>query len=315
MGKEDRIKAVSLFSGGLDSLLSIHLMMEQNIEVIPLHFYTAFAGRKDKAFIDKAKNEYLIPEPVIIDVSEEFLEVLLNPKYGYGCNLNPCIDCKIFFFKKAKEKMEELGAQFIISGEVLDQRPMSQRRETMIKIEKEAGVSNLVVRPLCGKLLPPTIPEKLGMIERDKLLAIRGRGRKVQFELAKKYNIKSIPTPAGGCLLTDPGFSARLLRLIEIVKKPSLHEIKAIKIGRIFDLGETLLIVSRNEKEAEIIEREYQKTMVKLKNGYIRGIIIGEYTGKEKIIGGIIARYERVKSGTLEIAGKSIEVEALPEER
>jgi len=190
----------------------------------------------------------------IVNVTKDFLEVLKSPKHGYGSNINPCIDCRILMLKKARELMEELGAKFLITGEVLGQRPMSQRRDAMHIIEREAGVKGIVLRPLSARLLEPTIPETEGWVDREKLLSISGRGRKPQMELAQRYDIKDYPCPAGGCLLTDPAFSRRIRDLIdhdELV----MEDIQLLNHGRFFRLSDKAkLVVGKNQHENEILE-------------------------------------------------------------
>ena len=305
------MKAVALFSGGLDSILAIKIVEEQKVKVIPLHIYTGFAGRRDKNFIKESVELFGLVEPIIIDVEEEFLEILKNPKFGYGKHLNPCIDCKIFFLRKAKEVMEREEARFIITGEVPGQRPMSQRKDVIQLIEREAQVEGLVVRPLSAKLFPPSIPEKRGWIDRERLYDIHGRGREKQLELAKKYKLKKIPSPAGGCLLTDPTFSRRLKILMDKVEGLSWEEIELLKHGRMFEIQDTIVIVARNEKEAELIK---EKAKIIAENSKTTAAIIGDTTGKEKIIAGIILRYSRQKEGWVRINKKKLKAQAIPPE-
>jgi len=185
----------------------------------------------------------------MINAAKDFFEVLKEPEHGYGANINPCIDCRILFFKKSKELMDEVGASFIITGEVLGQRPMSQFRWQMDLIEKEAGLVGLVVRPLSAKLLPATIPEKMGWINRDRLLDIEGRSRKPQIALAKDLGMNDYPCAAGGCLLTDPAFARRVRDLIEH-DELDLNNVELLKFGRYFRLScEAKLIVGRDENE------------------------------------------------------------------
>lgn len=253
-------KAVGLLSGGLDSALAIKIVLEQGIEVFCLHFVTPFNS------CDKKKCDYSLKiatqfglEIKTVVLTDEYLEIIKSPKYGYGSNLNPCIDCKILFFKKAKEFMNETGASFIITGEVLNQRLMSQRKDTMKLIETEAGVEGIVLRPLSAKLLPPSLPEKIGIVEREKLLDIFGRTRKRQIELAEKYNIKEFLPPAGGCLLTDPIFAKKLADLMEHNKNFTLFDINLLKLGRHFRLSEnTKLVIGRNEEENQKLEDLYK---------------------------------------------------------
>ncbi|MEK7849533.1 MAG: hypothetical protein AAB213_01735 [Candidatus Omnitrophota bacterium] len=250
-------KAISLISGGLDSTLATKVILEQGIEVIAANFVSPFcrcnhrAGCKHEAkFIS---GELGIPLRVM-NVSKEFLEVLKSPKHGYGSHMNPCIDCRILMLKKAKELMIEVGASFLITGEVLGQRPMSQRKDAMRTIEKEAGVLGLVLRPLSAKLLEPTIPEKEGWVDRSKLLDISGRGRKPQIQMASDFHIKDYPCPAGGCLLTDPAFSKRVKDLIDH-NELTLEDVSLLNHGRHFRIEETAkLIVGRDEHDNQILE-------------------------------------------------------------
>lgn len=241
------MKALALISGGLDSTLAAKLVKEQGIEVIGLRFKIPFCPNRNKNPLD------LGTEIKEANISDDFLLMLKNPRYGYGSNMNPCIDCKILMFKKARELMNEWGAQFIITGEVLGQRPMSQHKQALETIAKRAGLEGLVLRPLSAKLLPETIPEKEGWIKRENLLSFSGRGRTHQIELAKGLGIKNYAQPAGGCLLTDREFSKRLKDIIAYGEL-NLNNIELLKIGRHFRLNDKAkLIVGRNEKENERI--------------------------------------------------------------
>jgi len=186
-----------------------------------------------------------------VDISDDFLEMLKNPEHGYGSNMNPCIDCKILMLRKAKELMPRFGAQFIITGEVLGQRPMSQNKQALDTIAKKSELEGLLVRPLSAKLLPETVPEKEGWIKRQNLLDFNGRGRRPQMELARAFGIKDYAQPAGGCLLTDPEFTKRLKDLITH-KDLNIQNIGLLKIGRHFRLTPKVkLVVGRNEGENE----------------------------------------------------------------
>ncbi|MFA5156706.1 MAG: tRNA 4-thiouridine(8) synthase ThiI [Candidatus Omnitrophota bacterium] len=252
------MKAVALISGGLDSMLAARVVKDQGIEVIGLHFDISF-GRHKKRLLG------LHDEPIhwvednlgielrTVDIAYEFLEVLKSPKHGYGANMNPCIDCKILMLKKSKEIMHDLGASFVITGEVLGQRPMSQHRQALMSIEKESGLEGLLLRPLSAKLLPLTTPEVLGWIDRAQLLRINGRSRKDQKELISRYDIKDYPNAAGGCLLTDPEFSRRLQDLMKRAEL-NVENVELIKVGRYLKISEnSRLIVGRDEKENEFL--------------------------------------------------------------
>ncbi len=305
------MKALALYSGGLDSILAIKIVEEQNVEVIPVHFYTGFAGKIEERFIEEAEREYGIKGVKIVDIREDFLKILKEPKFGYGKNLNPCIDCKILFFRKTKQLMEKYGASFVITGEVLGQRPMTQNKNTLFLIEKESSLKGLILRPLSAKLLPPTIPEEKGWVERNKLYSISGRGRKEQMKLAKKFVLKSIPTPAGGCLLTDPNFSKRLKILMEKLKEYSWEEIELVKLGRMFEINNCILLIARDEKEKKVFINSSSPVFDE-KNVTV-GCIIGNPEGKEKEIAGIILRYSKIK-GKVFIKNKWINADPLPPE-
>jgi tRNA U34 2-thiouridine synthase MnmA/TrmU len=202
----------------------------------------------------------------VFNVSEEYLGVVKHPQHGYGRNMNPCIDCRIFMLKKAKAYMEESGAVFIVTGEVLGQRPMSQRKDAMHLIEKEAGLEGLILRPLSAKVLPTTIPEKEGWVDRERLLNISGRSRKPQIELADHYGIHDYPCPAGGCLLTDPGFAKRMKDLMVYNPQFSLNDVHLLKMGRHFRFSNGVkLVVGRNEEENQKIQTFAQGEDILLK--------------------------------------------------
>jgi tRNA U34 2-thiouridine synthase MnmA/TrmU len=249
------IRAVSLISGGLDSALATKLMKNLGIEVIGLNLKTPFGFNSRDVSVgypQKIAQELGIKFK-IINVIEEFFEILKNPKYGYGSNMNPCIDCKILFFRKAKEFMLESDAKFIFTGEVLGQRPMSQHKRALRIIDKDSGLEGLVLRPLSAKLLPQTMPEKENWVRRDKLLSFSGRTRKPQIELAKELGVKYYLAPAGGCLLTDLEFAKRTEDLIACGQL-NINNIEILKLGRHFRFSkETKLAVGRNEKENECL--------------------------------------------------------------
>ncbi len=247
-------KAISLISGGLDSILAAKLILEQGIEVVGLHFTSPFSSRKDKAVGSMAVKTAaeLGIELIVQEKGEDYYEILKNPKYGYGKNMNPCIDCRIFMLRKTHLIMEEIGAGFIVTGEVLGQRPMSQQRPTLRLIEKESGCAGFIVRPLSAQHFDPTVPEKEGLIDREQLLNIAGRGRSGQYVLAEKYNLKEFSSPGGGCLLTDPIFSVKLRELFAKEKDFTLRDINLLSVGRHFRLREdTKLVVGRNMEENE----------------------------------------------------------------
>jgi len=263
------MKAIALLSGGLDSTLAARVVMEQGVELEALNFMTLFCTCTHRGATclasQKAVETLGIPLKVL-NVSEEYLHVVKGPRHGYGRNMNPCIDCRIFMLKKAKAHMEESGAAFIVTGEVLGQRPMSQRREAMRLIEKEAGLEGLILRPLSANVLTPTVPEKEGWINREKLLKIQGRSRKPQMELADHYGIHDYPCPAGGCLLTDPGFAKRIKDLMVHDPHFSLNDVHLLKMGRHFRFSPgAKLVVGRQEKENQKIQTFAQGEDILLK--------------------------------------------------
>lgn len=245
------MKAIVLVSGGLDSILAAKLVQRQGIEIIPLNFRIPFCGlEKSQRMLDLAQ-ENLGAKPEIINLADDLLEIIKNPRYGYGSNMNPCIDCRILMLKKTGELFNDWGAKFAVTGEVLGQRSMSQHKSALAVVEKRAGLEGLVLRPLSAKLLSPTIPEREGWVNREGLMDFNGRSRKPQIALAGKFNIKQYPNPAGGCLLTDPEFAKRLKDILGSGEL-NLKNIELLKIGRHFRISEnTKLIVGRNQKENE----------------------------------------------------------------
>jgi hypothetical protein len=254
------MKAIALISGGLDSILAAKVIQNQGIEIIPLHFKTPFSHKNKESSCGSGSSGY--PEALVkhlgavlrsMDLAEDFFEIIRSPRYGFGSNMNPCIDCKILMLKKAREFMAGADAKFIITGEVLGQRPMSQHKQALKIIARGAGLEGLILRPLSARLLPETIPEEQGWVERVKLLSFSGRTRRPQMELAKELNITEYPNPAGGCLLTDPGFSGRLKEFL-LHGQLSKENVELLKIGRHFRLTpDTKLVVGRDEEEDNLL--------------------------------------------------------------
>jgi tRNA U34 2-thiouridine synthase MnmA/TrmU len=244
------MKAIALISGGLDSILAGKLIEQQGVEVIYLHFNIPFC-HKDKEEAENAIVSNFNIRIKAVDISRDFLEMIKNPEHGYGSNMNPCIDCKILMLRKAKELLAELGASFVVTGEVLGQRPMSQHRKAMVWIEEKSGLNGLLLRPLCAQRFPETIPEKQGWIDRGKLKDFNGRERANQKKLAVELGIEKYPNPAGGCLLTDLEFSNRLRELISR-RELSIKNVELLKIGRHFRFSSgAKLVVGRHQKENE----------------------------------------------------------------
>jgi len=247
-------KAVALFSGGLDSSLAILVVMKQGIEVTAVTFLNHFgcnigdrSSCSSNPFPTAEKFGFKVK---LCHLSDKFLEIVKNPKFGHGKNMNPCIDCRILMLKEAKEMMDMIGADFLITGEVLGQRPMSQRRDTFPVIDREAGVEGYVLRPLSAKLLKKTIPEEKGIVNRDLLYDFRGRSRKPQMALAKEFGLTEYASPAGGCLLTDPNYSYRLKDLLANNPDPDFNDIELLRLGRHFRPShECKIIIGRNKEE------------------------------------------------------------------
>lgn len=245
------VKAIALLSGGLDSTLAVKLIVEQGIEVEALNYVTPFCtcNRKERCEARHVAGTFGLPCKTIA-LSEEFFRMIREPKYGYGSGMNPCLDCRILMFSRARERMEETGADFVFTGEVLGQRPMSQHRQAMRIIERESGLEGRLLRPLSARLLEPTFPEKEGMVDRERLQAIQGRSRKPQMALAEERGIADYPCPAGGCMLTDPGFARRMRDLVAIHPDFDLNDVNLLKIGRHFRLPSAAkVVVGRNKEE------------------------------------------------------------------
>ena len=268
------VKALALFSGGLDSALAIKLITNQGIEVIALNFVSHFFGGKNEKA--EAMARQLGVQLEYVDFSEKHIEMMKNPVYGRGKNMNPCIDCHALMFKFAGELLEKYDADFLISGEVLGQRPMSQNYQALEKVKGLSKLEDLIIRPLSAKLLPPSKPEQEGLIDREQLLDIQGRSRKRQIEIAEQMGIIDYPTPAGGCLLTDPGYSRRLKLieqdgLLEEKNKTIFHLLKKGRFFR-FDSGKYLFVGRTKEDNDEIVKYKNDEDMFSM---FIRGKGVG----------------------------------------
>ena len=254
---KEKKKIVALLSGGLDSTLAIKTMQKQGFEVSAIAIKTPFCDfdcGRGCGFEIREKADNLGVNLKTVYLGDEYIEMLKHPKHGFGSGMNPCIDCRAMMFEAGKKHMEEIGAEFIISGEVLGQRPMSQFAPALKKIEKLSNLEGKIVRPLSAALLPATDPEKNGLIKRKDLGMIRGRSRKEQLKMAKEFGIEDPPNAGGGCLLTDPAFSLRAIDLFKHIETPTTNDIDLLKIGRHFRLDQnTKLIVGRNEDENEIM--------------------------------------------------------------
>ena len=260
-----KLRCISLFSGGLDSMISVKLMKEQGIDVTALFIDTGFGSTKDNRAILEKRAKIVGADFEVVNIRDSFIkDILFSPKYGYGKNFNPCIDCHANMIRVAKAFMPKFGASFIITGEVLAQRPMSQRKDALLQVKKLANdlEENLLLRPLSAKLLEPTKPELEGWVDREKLLGISGRNREVQLRLAKEYGFEDYESPGGGCLLTDERFSNKLRDFIKYDKLES-EDIELLKVGRHLRLREGIkLIVGRNAEENERIKELENSKMI-----------------------------------------------------
>ena len=296
---------IALFSGGLDSALAVLLMLRQNIKVTALTFLTQFGcdiGDKSSC----GSNPYPAAEKFGFDVKlmhlgDKFIEIVKNPKYGHGKNMNPCTDCRILMLSEAKELMEMINADFIITGEVMGQRPMSQVKNKINLVAKQSELVGKLLRPLSAKLLNPTEPELNGLVNRELLEGISGRSRKRQMEMAKEFGLEDYPSPASGCLLTDEPYSNKLRDLFAHTEHTTSDDLSLLKIGRHFRLdSNTKIIVGRNEQENESIihiKKAQYPTLEVLEHGSPVTILIGDAT-EENILKAaqITARYSSVKN-------------------
>jgi len=307
-----RPKAVVLMSGGLDSTLAAKLLQEQGVEVLGVNFSTGFcvsdhkrATAKPGSDPKKLRHEGLragadLGVPVeIVDLREDYLDVVFNPKHGYGANMNPCVDCRAHMLKKAKAIMEREGADFVATGEVLGQRPMSQRKDTMRLVEKDSGLEGRLLRPLSAKRLKPTLAETEGLVDREMLLGLQGRGRRKQMDLMEARGITDYPLPAGGCcFLTDEAYARKFRdKMLHRGKaRMDWEDVVLLKLGRHFRLAPELkLIVGRNEEENEFLDR-YSKGRVRFESPEVEGpVALADESlpspEMEELCAAIVARY------------------------
>lgn len=254
------MKAIALFSGGLDSTLAIKMIIDQGIEVLAVNINTGFGSTKDRLEHMQNMCDQVGAKLKIIDIQSEYLQdVLFDPKHGYGKNFNPCIDCHAKMFAVAKRIMEAEGASFLISGEVMGQRPMSQNKDALQMVLNDSNCKGLLLRPLCAKHLEPTLPEIEGWVDREKLGSVHGRSRDAQMEMVKEYNLTDFESPGGGCLLTDENFAKKMFDFIKY-DTFEIADIPVIKHGRQLRLPDgAKLVVGRNQednKELEAVENE-----------------------------------------------------------
>ncbi len=303
-------RALALISGGLDSLLAARAVQEQGIHVEGINFYTGFcveghthAIRHKDRKRTKRNNALWVAEQLrirlhIVDIVDEYKQVVFNPRYGYGANLNPCLDCKIFMLKKARERMVQHGFDFVVTGEVVGQRPKSQRRATMPIVQHDSGIEDRLLRPLCAKRLPPTLPEREGWVERDRLFGFSGRGRKPQMDLAKQYGFEDYAQPAGGCcFLTDRSYSTRLKDLWDArgARQYELDDIMLLKVGRhVRPAPHFKVIIAREEGEGNFLTgyRKQYPSLKTISHGGPFGLLDGAPgAGDIELAARIMARY------------------------
>ncbi|WP_142413256.1 tRNA 4-thiouridine(8) synthase ThiI [Hathewaya massiliensis] len=287
-------RAIAMVSGGLDSILAAKLIKEQGIEVIGICFKSLFFNEEHARRMVK---QIEIPLEVI-DFSEEHFNMVKNPKHGYGKNMNPCIDCHAMMMRCSGELLNKFNADFIITGEVVNQRPMSQNRSALNLVKKESGIGQKILRPLCALNLEPTEMEEKGLVDREKLLNISGRNRKVQMELAEKWGIVDYPSPAGGCKLTEPNFSKRLKDLLKHNENPTFKDIELLKIGRHFRISNNAKIIStRLQEETPLLKSFLTKEDLYMLCNDFKGssvAIIGDYTEEDlKLAAKVTVRYSK----------------------
>lgn len=309
-----KIKAIGLVSGGLDSMLAVAVLKRQGIDLVGLYFFNGFApGAIRRRIYDDTSVDNLLAEkagglsrnlgiPVeAVDVSVEFLDLLVSPRHGYGANVNPCIDCRIFMLERARDRMELEGADFVFTGEVLGQRPMSQYKLTMDTVERRSGLEGLLLRPLSARLLPPTIPEEKGWVNRDELLDIQGRSRKRQIQLAGELGIEGYGQPAGGCTLTDANYAVKFRDFMEHGGSPSITPKEAIllAVGRHFRLSpQVKIVVGREEAENLYLEKNWGDDWLAapVEHPGPTVLIMGEAGDEElRIAAAVTARYSDAK--------------------
>ncbi|MDZ4384845.1 MAG: tRNA 4-thiouridine(8) synthase ThiI, partial [Candidatus Moranbacteria bacterium] len=279
-----------LFSGGLDSVLAAKILEKQNIEVTALSFVSYFFD-DSKAKVSAEKNRIRMRSA---DFSDSHSEVVKNPKRGYGSAMNPCIDCHLLMIREAGRIMREEGFDFVATGEILGQRPMSQNLAALKLIEKEAGLEGKLLRPLSAKLLEETAIEKAGLVDRGQLLDISGRSRKRQFELAKEWGVEHYPSPGGGCMLTEIGFGKKLKKLLENIKHPSASDYALLQTGRIFWIDGTRIIVGRNSADNGRLKSLWEKgdMLLELKDFMGPSVVI-----RGKITDGIMDEAKKIIIG------------------
>jgi len=293
-----RVRALGLMSGGLDSMLAVRVLLDQDIEMTGITFQTPFFGPEGA---QKAARQLGIPLRVV-DIGEAHLEMLKNPKYGYGSQMNPCIDCHALMLKTAGGIMDAEGFDFLCTGEVLGQRPMSQRKDALRAVDKLSGYGGHILRPLSAKLLWETVPEALGKVDRQRLLDIHGRSRKVQIALAAHYGIEEYASPGGGCILTKAGFADRLRDLLATQEEVGLHDVELLKFGRHLRLpsGRRLVVGRIHADNLKLQELAWEEDLLFRVKGIPgpTGLIAVQVSEQEvELAAGIVASYSDAETG------------------
>ncbi len=315
--------ALGLLSGGLDSSLAVKMIMDQGIEVVALKFTSPFCQCDSGGCAHAAElAEKLGIKLISVPKGQEYLDIIRHPQFGRGSGMNICIDCRIFILKKAKIMAEEMDAKFIFTGEVVGQRPMSQHRRTLDLIEKEAGLEGKLLRPLSAQLLPETEAERMGWVDRNALLAISGRSRKPQIELAEEIGIVDYPCPAGGCLLTSKEFASKLRDLLEHNgDRLTAGDIALLKVGRHFRVENRKVIIGRDQAENDRLRALYNEDLTLLEPLSVPGpvcLVEGDPLDSVEIIAALVARYSDHNGRPVSIKVSSIRgtfmIEAVPAE-
>lgn len=266
----NEVTALALISGGLDSQLAAKIVIDQGVKVVGVHYDTGFIGGIDQELVAQIEANLDIELKTLTVNEEDYTQLIKYPTFDYGSGVNPCIDCRIYILKLAKQVMTDIGAKFVLTGEVLGQRPMTQNKDSLALITRESGLEDRLLRPLSAKLLPPTLPEQKGWINRHELLGIEGRSRKLQLELADQYGLEEYHQPAGGCLLTEEAFRRRVQDLFDYLgrEQTSPIDLKLLKYGRHFRLSEVgKAIVGRDEEENDKLKRFlHRRWGIRLKN-------------------------------------------------
>lgn len=319
------MKALALFSGGLDSLLAMKLITSQGIEVKALNINIGFGSRTDKSEDMKRRAALVGASFEMVDVRNSYLqEVLFSPQYGYGKHFNPCIDCHAFMFKTALSMLKDEGASFIITGEVLGQRPMSQRSDAMAKVKRLASdEEDLILRPMCAKNLPETKPEREGWVDRTRLESISGRSRKRQLEMAAEFGIEDFESPGGGCLLTLENFSKKIKDFKEFSADMEVNDAQLLKYGRHLRLPNgAKMIVGRNELENELLRNLKTQKYEEIELGELVGAysLVDANISKEDLelalkIALTYSKNERDKSYELKFKGEKFQTQAFADKK